>query len=589
MQELFTREQAFSDAILELRNAGALDEAIRKCQEAITEFPHNNFFHKILGDICLQTGRLQEAADAYLEHLKYVPPNRIPIFFRFYRLFEKRASPELVDTYKQKIRNAIAHNQLSQEIAQELVAFLGIDSVVDEELIQFLPLTDSDQNYAAVASRLESWAAKKKLANIRAVVIYKLEMNRPGKNRRINRFLIQQLEKLEWYTEALQLIQKTQRPYENRAILCAILRICRRMGDYAFAEKNLQLDPRFISQADFNILYELVYYFQNTNQPAYLEKTLDAMHITAQQSIPIAKTLYNFYLTFEKFEQAQALGTHIRQLEAKHGKRSADSRRSEQLESEEAVREKLKDLVSEQEHNRQMIALRDLLKGFSHELGQPITNIRFAVQLHQMKIQRALDTPQELAALLVNILEQTNRIGRLLDRFRPIVSSKSREIPFPIQACIAQVFTDLRSRLESRHIAYNIQGDAGLCLYGDPLQFSQVFYNLVLNAMQAMTGSGTITVRIAKGPKSTVRIVFCDDGPGIPPKYHKKVFDPFFSTKDPTSGDGGEGLGLFVVWNIVKMFGGSIRIDSNYQDGARFIIVLPTQKEDTGYEPGANH
>ena len=58
MQDLFTRKQAFSEAILGLRNAGALDEAIKKCREAIAEFPNNNFFHKILGDICLQTGRL---------------------------------------------------------------------------------------------------------------------------------------------------------------------------------------------------------------------------------------------------------------------------------------------------------------------------------------------------------------------------------------------------------------------------------------------------------------------------------------------------------------------------------------------------
>ena len=60
-----------------------------------------------------------------------------------------------------------------------------------------------------------------------------------------------------------------------------------------------------------------------------------------------------------------------------------------------------------------------------------------------------------------------------------------------------------------------------------------------------------------------------------------KIFEPFFSTKQekvsPTKDDGGEGLGLYIVWNIVKMFNGTIRVNKNYQNGAQFILEFMTE------------
>lgn len=68
-----------------------------------------------------------------------------------------------------------------------------------------------------------------------------------------------------------------------------------------------------------------------------------------------------------------------------------------------------------------------------------------------------------------------------------------------------------------------------------------------------------------------------DDGPGIPKENQKKIFEPFFSTKDPTSGNGGEGLGLFIVWNVLKIFNGIIYVDSHYKNGAKFNILITPQ------------
>ena len=160
----------------------------------------------------------------------------------------------------------------------------------------------------------------------------------------------------------------------------------------------MHIDDDFIERSSFNLQYELVYYFQIKDDEERLEKTLRQMRRSAAGSIPIARTLYNFYLSLNRFEDAQSIYTHIQQLEQsqaaeweqrkKRRVNSVLSRSEEQMESEQAVWQRMKELVSEQEHTRQMIALRDLLKGFSHELGQPITNVRYAVQLYQKKMQK---------------------------------------------------------------------------------------------------------------------------------------------------------------------------------------------------------
>lgn len=116
-------------------------------------------------------------------------------------------------------------------------------------------------------------------------------------------------------------------------------------------------------------------------------------------------------------------------------------------------------------------------------------------------------------------------------------------------------------------------------LMGDQIQFSQVFYNLILNAMQAIEKNGHIDISISMSEYQVLTIIFADNGPGIPEHNFQKIFEPFFSTKDPTSGNGGEGLGLYIVWNILKMFNGTIQLDKNFRSGTKFIIQIQQAKE----------
>lgn len=584
----YIQQKQYSDEISRLRYSGDINEAIKKCHEATTMFPESNFFYKILGDLYVQENNYHDAAKAYLEQLKRLStrPEQFRTFARFYKLIKAKMPSDFLDQYNSAILDAIKKGEIAQNIYKLLIENFGQTFITDDRLLDLFEKSNNDANLADIKQFVDSTRDDDA---VKALILYRIDPASDTYSSKIDQYLISVTEKKEMYPEALQLIGKVLQKQKKRnpIIIRTLLRISRKQGDYSYAESILDFDDALIESSDFNIQYELVYYFDNIQNHARLDKTLKRMHNSARHSIPIARTLYNFYLNFNKFEEAQSISEHIQKLTvdlqvqkstSRERENSLRQRNEEQLESEQVIWQKLKDLVSDQEHNRQMIALRDLLRGFSHELGQPITNIRYAVQLQQMKIQRGVNTQDEIDKLFLTILDQTARIGTLLDRFRPIVSSKSQAEIFSIKNCISQVFADLSSRLTDNEIAYQIDAPSDSYLYGDQVQFSQVFYNLVLNSAQAIEKSGNIHVQLFEAPDE-ITILFSDDGPGIPMENSKKIFEPFFSTKDPTAGNGGEGLGLYVVWNVLRMYNGTIQVNQKYKNGAQFIIKVPVNKE----------
>ncbi|HUG38156.1 MAG TPA: ATP-binding protein, partial [Candidatus Limnocylindrales bacterium] len=98
--------------------------------------------------------------------------------------------------------------------------------------------------------------------------------------------------------------------------------------------------------------------------------------------------------------------------------------------------------------------------------------------------------------------------------------------------------------------------------------------HLIDNASQAMAtfhGGGTLTVRVAR-IHSGMRLEVADDGPGIAAEHLPRIFNPFFTTKDP---DDGRGLGLSVAHGIVREHGGRIWAENLAEGGARFVVELP--------------
>jgi signal transduction histidine kinase len=108
-------------------------------------------------------------------------------------------------------------------------------------------------------------------------------------------------------------------------------------------------------------------------------------------------------------------------------------------------------------------------------------------------------------------------------------------------------------------------------VHADPSQLNQVLVNLVINAIQAMPSGGRLTLQTLHD-KDHVSLIVEDTGTGMDGEVLKKIYTPFFTTKDVGQGTG---LGLPVVHGIVTSHGGSISVESHVNQGSRFEIQLP--------------
>jgi signal transduction histidine kinase len=104
---------------------------------------------------------------------------------------------------------------------------------------------------------------------------------------------------------------------------------------------------------------------------------------------------------------------------------------------------------------------------------------------------------------------------------------------------------------------------------GDPEKLRQVVINLLVNALDAMPESGTLSVKVSS-LRPIVAVEIGDSGPGIDPRILPEIFDPFFTTKEA-----GTGLGLSIVRKIVDQHGGRIEFDSIPGRGTRVRVELP--------------
>jgi two-component system cell cycle sensor histidine kinase/response regulator CckA len=187
----------------------------------------------------------------------------------------------------------------------------------------------------------------------------------------------------------------------------------------------------------------------------------------------------------------------------------------------------------------------------------------------------------------MQIKQNANRAANLV---RQLLAFSRQQTLQPKILDITDILAEL-SNLLRRLIGVNIQlkvvhgRDLGLVRV-DQGQFEQVIINLVVNARDAMSGGGTLTIRTAnvvldheiqRGVEimpagDYVQVEVIDTGCGIPPENIERIFEPFFSTKEVGSGTG---LGLSTVYGIVKQTGGFVMVDSVTNQGSTFSIYLP--------------
>ncbi len=244
-----------------------------------------------------------------------------------------------------------------------------------------------------------------------------------------------------------------------------------------------------------------------------------------------------------------------------------------------------------------LAALGSMAAGLAHEIKNPLGAIKGAAQLLEEVAQGALEQDPMTKEFLGIILEETDRLNRVVGSFldyarphagNPVPLDVNGAVRRSVQILSSQKTDDVDIRLDLAEALPRASID--------PEKLRQVLMNLVQNAAQAMNGEGrvTITTSAKKAPRGAwgpppsghsgrlpleestevVEISVTDTGPGISQKVLKNLFVPFFTTKEQ-----GTGLGLAISQSIVQNAGGSIQVQSQQGAGSRFTITLPVSDD----------
>ena len=214
-----------------------------------------------------------------------------------------------------------------------------------------------------------------------------------------------------------------------------------------------------------------------------------------------------------------------------------------------------------------------LAAGMAHSVRNPFTSVKMRL----FSLNRSLKLSGTQKEDFEVISEEIDHIDTIVQNFleysRP---PKLKMQPVSPSTVVDTAIQLLRYRLESYNVQAAIHRNGMLpAIDADPDQLKEVLVNLIVNACEAMTGGGKIDIheRVIDSPPNRRQAEICisDNGPGIAATEVKKVFDPFYTTKED-----GTGLGLSIVSRIIKEHGGSVDLTSEEDRGTTFCIVLPT-------------
>jgi two-component system NtrC family sensor kinase len=236
--------------------------------------------------------------------------------------------------------------------------------------------------------------------------------------------------------------------------------------------------------------------------------------------------------------------------------------------------EDLRDYVRQVEDSQQallraekMAAAGRLTASIAHEVNNPLQSVQNCLHLAGREDLPA-EKRREYFALAQTELERLMKtMQRMLDFYRP---GAAKVTDVDILELLKHVLSLTSQQLGQRQIEVEADLPESLPrIYAVSSQIQQIFFNLILNSLDAMPGGGKLIIRAGEY-ENGIEITFQDTGPGIPESRRNNIFEPFFSTKE-----GGTGLGLTVSYNIVTAHGGTLDLVNEQEPGACFRLFLP--------------
>ncbi len=243
-------------------------------------------------------------------------------------------------------------------------------------------------------------------------------------------------------------------------------------------------------------------------------------------------------------------------------------------EEERRHTEELVHLQSRMVHSEKLASMGRLAAGVAHELNTPLGGVLSLAMLVLEECDEGHPFRKDLEIIVKQTLRCRDIVKGLLDFAH---QSEGRAV----ETAVNSVIENTLALLERQAIYQNIQTARKLKkdlppVFIDPSQLQSVVMNIVMNAVDAMEGKGVLTVETSVDEAGEqVLLLIGDTGRGIPDKIKPLIFEPFFTTKRPGQGTG---LGLAVVYGIVKRAGGRISVDSS-PSGTTFTVRLPIMRQ----------
>jgi signal transduction histidine kinase len=237
----------------------------------------------------------------------------------------------------------------------------------------------------------------------------------------------------------------------------------------------------------------------------------------------------------------------------------------------EEARDREKTRQSQLVHTEKMAALGTLAAGVAHEVNNPLGGILGCIENMRADPENR-DMRERYLTLIHDGLRRIERtVANLLDFSR---RRELRREPTSLNYCLQHVAELASYHLRKGSVELRLQLDPEVpAILADHFQIEQLLLNLVLNAVQAMPGGGTLTLRTGRHEQSVYAEVR-DTGSGIPDAIRGRIFDPFFTTRSVGEGTG---LGLAVSDSIAAAHGGHLEVESAVGRGSVFRVVLPVR------------
>jgi signal transduction histidine kinase len=262
------------------------------------------------------------------------------------------------------------------------------------------------------------------------------------------------------------------------------------------------------------------------------------------------------------------------------------------------IEQTLEDLKNTQDmliENEKMVSLGALVAGIAHEVNTPLgvglTGSSFlrekvehlqelfdAQALTQNALKEFLQQADETSVI---VEENLHRADDLIASFKQLAVDQTSDqtFTFNVYDSLHSSLTSLHHVLQKQNIQSTLSCDEQLTINSNAGSVSQVATNLIMNAaihaFDDNSSNPTIEIKVTEHPNNDLEIQFIDNGKGMSEEVIQKAFEPFFTTK---RGQGGSGLGLHLVYNLVtRKLKGSIKVQSELGKGTTFIVKIPSQ------------